>query len=177
MGRGLNRPWLATIAFICGIWLVADGYRTYRDGPFNKSADPYFDTTWSSIEEIRRVQQSDRIMRAVRERLQTPPAVVADVGISKKEATMALKTLSNRGMVERIDYENRDMIDIKSNTDDSSNSDIDRDTAASGKRPLNINGSQQRQILYRATEGAFSERNKIMQVFQWILERLFRLFR
>ncbi|ERG93750.1 hypothetical protein [Haloquadratum walsbyi] len=107
---GTPRPWFPVIALVCGTWFTTDGYKTYRDGPPGHSAHSYFEHTDSGIEAIQRVQRAGRIIRAVRECPQTPPEVAADVGISEKEATIALESLTEHGMIEQVGCQKRDNV-------------------------------------------------------------------
>ena len=199
---GANRPWLPVIAVVCGMWFTADGYKTYRDGPPGHSTHSYLENTESGIEAIQRVQQVGHIMRSLREHPQTPAEVAADVGISEKEAALALESLTERDMVEQVEHGKKDSIHSEIGRDDELNGRMSASTVAptetkthadtSGSVDANVNKtpshevktqqseaneSQNQQILYRASDGSFSGRNRVMQGLQWIPKRLFRPFR
>jgi hypothetical protein len=203
---GTPRPWFPVIALVCGIWFTADGYKTYRDGPPGHSTHSYFEHTDSGIEAIQRVQRAGRIMRAVRECPQTPAEVAADVGISKKEATVALESLTEHGMIEQVGSQKRDnttdeigeingsdstthrggiiTAETETHADTSEPGDAERNKSPSYETQTQTQRSTEResqqqhqQVLYRANEETFSGQHRVMQGLQWIPRRLLRPFR
>ncbi|MFB6107632.1 MAG: hypothetical protein ABEJ82_02175 [Haloplanus sp.] len=96
--------WLPAVALAFGLWLAADGYKTYRDGPVKRSTGPYFeDIDGQTGEAMYRMQLVGKVARAVREQPRPAEELAADLGLTEAHVEEILETLEVRGTVSRSD--------------------------------------------------------------------------
>ncbi|MFB6130266.1 MAG: hypothetical protein ABEJ28_05535 [Salinigranum sp.] len=96
---GIDR-WLTAFALLAGLWILADTYRTYRDGPIERSVGPYFEGVGDDTGEMMyRTQVAGRVARAVYDEPRTAGELAADLGLSEGHTRDVLDTLETRGNV------------------------------------------------------------------------------
>lgn len=96
--------WLPAITLVFGLWLVADGYKTHRDGPVERPTGPYFEGIEDQTGEVMyRMQTVGRVARAVREQPRPTDELAADLGLTEGHVEEILETLEARGTVNRSD--------------------------------------------------------------------------
>ena len=94
--------WVPAIALVFGLWLVADGYKTYRDGPVSRPTGPYFEGIEDQTGEVMyRMQTVGKVARAVRDHPRPTGELAADLGLTEDHVEEILETLEVRGMVYR----------------------------------------------------------------------------
>jgi len=92
--------WLPAVALVFGLWLVADGYKTFRDGPVSRPAGPYFEGIEDQTgEAMYRMQTVGKVARAIREHPRPTGKLATDLGLTEAHVGEILETLEVRGMV------------------------------------------------------------------------------
>lgn len=102
LGFGAEKAWVPTVALVFGLWLVADGYKTYRDGPVSRPTGPYLEGLEGQAgEAMYRMQTLGRVARAVRSQPRPPDQLAMDLGLTEEHVEEILETIESRGMVAR----------------------------------------------------------------------------
>ncbi|MFB6164083.1 MAG: hypothetical protein ABEJ31_02895 [Haloarculaceae archaeon] len=102
LAAGPDEPWLPVLGIAFGFWVLADGFKTYRDGPVERPRGTYFDDVDGRTgEAMYRMQVAGKVGRAVRDESRTAPELAEDLGFTEAHTRDVLDSLEARGMVHR----------------------------------------------------------------------------